>query len=213
MSEILQVANALLGIDVSHYQGVIDWVQVAEAGVKFAFIKATDGESVADQCLHVNVNGAKAVGIPYGLYHFWRPQYDPMKQANNFLRTATSVGAWEFAVALDIETGSLSEENQEDAFAWLAQVDQCIGSKPVKPIVYVSPSYAKYNLTDPAWIQYPLWAAHYTDLPQPNTDKWPTWMFWQKQGNATIPGISTAVDVNWFNGSEEDFQKLIQLPT
>ena len=47
MSEIEQVPNALLGIDISHYQGSIDWAQVFEAGVKFAFIKATDGANVS----------------------------------------------------------------------------------------------------------------------------------------------------------------------
>ena len=218
MSEIQPVPNALLGIDVSHYQGVIDWAKVAAAGVKFAFIKATDGLT-ADPMLKANIVGAHSAAIPFGLYHFWRPQDPASEQAANFLHSTndasddlTDAGDDEFAEALDIEVGSLSEDNQKDALAWLAKVRRC--TKPQsQTLVYVSPSYARFNLTDPAWIQYPLWAAHYTDLMQPDTDKWPSWMFWQRQCNGSIDGISTPVDIDWFNGSESDLQKLIALPT
>ena len=209
MSEIQPVANALLGIDVSHYQGVIDWPKVADAGVKFVFIKATDGATVADPMAKTNASGAAAAGLPFGFYHFWRPTDDWRAQADFFLSViddaAPLANAGILPNVLDIEVGSLSEDNQGDALSWLKAAPGQIA------IVYVSPSYARFNLTDPAWIQYPLWSAHYTELPQPNTDKWPTWMFWQRQGNGTIPGISTPVDIDWFNGS--DFQKLIQLPT
>ena len=211
MSEIQPVANALLGIDVSHYQGVIDWPKVAAAGVKFAFIKATDGATVADPMAKTNASGAAAAGLPFGFYHFWRPTDDWRAQADFFLSViddaAPLANAGVLPSVLDIEVGSLSEDNQGDALSWVKAAPGQIA------IVYVSPSYARFNLTDPAWIQYPLWSAHYTELPQPNTDKWPTWMFWQRQGNGTIPGISTPVDIDWFNGSESDLQKLIALPT
>lgn len=208
MSEIQPVPNALLGIDVSHYQGVIDWPKVAANGVKFAFIKATDGETLTDELLASNVACARNAGIAYGLYHFWRPQDDGGKQLDKFLN-ATNGMLTGLPPALDIETGALTEENQGSALAWLAGVKL----QGFNPIVYVSPSYARFNLTDPAWIQYPLWSAHYTELLQPNTDKWPTWMFWQRQGNGSVPGISTPVDIDWFNGPQEDLQKLIALPT
>ena len=211
MSDIQPVPNALLGIDVSHYQGVIDWPKVAAAGVKFVFIKATDGATLADPMAKTNASGAAAAGLPFGFYHFWRPTDDWRAQADFFLSViddaAPLANAGVLPSVLDIEVGSLSEDNQGDALSWVKAAPGQIA------IVYVSPSYARFNLTDPAWIQYPLWSAHYTELPQPNTDKWPTWMFWQRQGNGTIPGISTPVDIDWFNGSEEDFQKLIQLPT
>ena len=209
MSEIQPVPNALLGIDVSHYQGVIDWPKVAAAGVKFVFIKATDGATLADPMAKTNASGAAAAGLPFGFYHFWRPTDDWRAQADFFLSVIDDVAplanAGVLPSVLDIEVGSLSEDNQGDALSWVKAAPGQIA------IVYVSPSYARFNLTDPAWIQYPHWSAHYTELPQPNTDKWPTWMFWQRQGNGTIPGISTPVDIDWFNGS--DFQKLIQLPT
>lgn len=213
MSEIVPLPNCLLGIDVSHYQGKIDWPKVAESGVKFAFIKATEGIKEMDPMLKVNVDGARAAGIPYGLYHFWRPQDDAVMQANNFLRTATSVGEWEFTVALDIETGALDEEDQERAFAWLAQVDGVL-IKAKRPLVYVSLGYAQAFLTDPAWLQYPLWIAHQnTEIEKPNTVKWPDWLFWQRQANGSIEGVTGPVDIDWFNGSESDFAKLIGATT
>ncbi len=211
MSEIQPVANALLGIDVSHYQGVIDWPKVAAAGVKFVFIKATDGATLADPMAKTNASGAAAAGLPFGFYHFWRPTDDWRAQADFFLSViddaAPLANAGILPNVLDIEVGSLSEDNQGDALSWLKAAPGQIA------IVYVSPSYARFNLTDPAWIQYSLWSAHYTDLMQPNTDKWPSWMFWQRQGNGTIPVISTPVDIDWFNGSEKDLWKLVAPPT
>ena len=211
MSEIQPVPNALLGIDVSHYQGVIDWPKVAAAGVKFVFIKATDGATVADPMAKTNASGAAAAGLPFGFYHFWRPTDDWRAQADFFLSViddaAPLANAGILPNVLDIEVGSLSEDNQGDALSWLKAAPGQIA------IVYVSPSYARFNLTDPAWIQYWLWSAHYTDLMQPNIDKWPSWMFWQRQGNGSIDGISGPVDIDWFNGSESDLQKLIAVET
>jgi lysozyme len=215
MSEIQQVPNCLLGIDVSHYQGQIDWGKVSEAGVKFAFIKATDGLT-GDPMAKANCAGAAAAGLPFGFYHFWRPQLSAQDQAQHFVATINDLidgtGEVWFAAALDIETGALTEDAQEAGLAWLAEVE---GKEPgpKETLVYVSPSYAHFNLTDPAWLEYPLWAAHYTDLSQPNIDKWPSWMFWQRQANATIPGITGFVDIDWFNGDATAFSKLIQLPT
>jgi lysozyme len=209
MSEINQVPGCLLGIDVSHYQGEIDWVKVAESGVKFAWIKATDG-LLGDPRAGINAAGAAAAGIPFGLYHFWRPQpAAPALQARNFLQTVTNISVDEFGFALDIETGALTEADQTDALAWLTEVGDAL-PKPTAPYVYVSPSYARFNLTDPAWLRYPLWTAHYTELAQPNTDKWPAWTFWQRQANGTVPGIPNVVDIDWFNGSVQDFLKFGQ---
>lgn len=228
MSDILPVPNALLGIDVSHWQGLIDWNGVAAARfelpqqmpdgsieqtlyqVAFAWIKATDGATV-DPLAETNCQGAAAVGLPFGLYHFWRPQLPAAQQTNLFLERVTDITTSEFALALDIETGALTEDNQEDALAWLAQVDETI-PHPLKPPVYVAPSYAQINLTDPVWLGYPLWVAHFTDAAQPNIVKWPRWTFWQRQSDGEIPGITGVVDIDWFNGSAEDFQKLIRVP-
>lgn len=207
MSNILQVPNAILGIDVSHWQGAIDWVQVAEAGVKFAFLKATEG-LVVDPMLKLNAQGAKAAGIPYSLYHVWRPDVDALAQETAFDNAVDADQlAPQLPIVLDIEPGSIRDE--ADPLHWL---NYTLLPPPGNPIVYASPSVAQ-SLTDPAWLQYRLWVAHYTDAPQPNIGKWPTWMFWQRQNDGTVPGISRPVDIDWFNGPTEDFQKMVSLPT
>ena len=204
MSEIQFVPNALLGIDVSHYQGQIDWVKVAESGVKFAFIKATDGV-VGDPMAKTNADGARAAGVPFGLYHFWRPDKLEAAQFANFDDACEALKP-DLPAVLDIETGALSEDLQQFALEWLA-------SQQPPTIVYVSPSYAQINLTDPIWLSYLLWTAHYTELPQPSTDKWKSWTFWQRQANGSVPGIEVPVDIDWFNGDLADLQKLIRIPT
>src|SRR5689334_1580650 len=79
------------GIDVSHYQGVIDWNQVAEAGTAFVFIKATEGTSYVDPQFQDNWSGAKAAGLLRGAYHFFQPGEDPQQQAEYFLSVVQTV--------------------------------------------------------------------------------------------------------------------------
>jgi lysozyme len=203
MSAILPVPNALLGIDVSHWQGNIDWVKVAKSGVKFTYIKATEGLT-GDPMVNVNCHGARESGIPFGLYHLWKPDRPAIEQYALFSAALEALSP-QLPAALDIEPGAITADGQENALEWLSDW-------PKLPLVYVAPSEAQIHLTDPAWLQYPLWIAHYTEAEKPNTVKWPTWTFWQRQSDGEVPGITGAVDIDWFNGSEEDFQRLI-VPT
>ncbi|TPG73172.1 hypothetical protein EEL31_02010 [Brevibacillus laterosporus] len=75
------------GIDVSKWQGEINWNQVASDGVKYAFIKATEGTSLVDRKLNENTQGANRAGIKVGYYHFAHPDMSPQDQANHFLKS------------------------------------------------------------------------------------------------------------------------------
>ncbi len=75
----------LQGIDVSHYQGTIDWQKVAQAGIRFVFVKATQGITVVDPQFQTNWQEAKAAGLLRGAYHFFEPDDDPGQQAQNLL--------------------------------------------------------------------------------------------------------------------------------
>lgn len=202
MADILTVPNAIVGIDVSHYQGSIDWAKVAESGVKFAYIKATQGMKYSDPRLAFNANGADVAGIPYGLYHVF-VSGGGQAQIDHWLHTRDQFKA-QLPMWLDIEPGAVTEDTEEEVIDFLSQV--------VPAIVYCSPGTAQ-ALTDPKVQDYKLAIAHYTSAEKPNTVQWPTWTFWQRQSDGEVPGITTAVDIDWFNGSMEDFQKLIQLPT
>src|SRR5918996_6642155 len=75
----------LTGIDVSHFQGEVDWQAVAGAGVRFAFIKATEGVADIDPCFRQNWQDSRAAGLLRGAYHFLHPNLDAGQQAAHFL--------------------------------------------------------------------------------------------------------------------------------
>jgi lysozyme len=196
MSDIEQFPNALLGIDVSHWQGAIEWDKVAESGVKFAWIKATEGNTITDPRLQANWQGAVANDIPFGFYHVWTPGLT--NQAEFFLEAIHPV-PHAFWGALDIEPGTLTTETDEElALAWMNAVYEC--GVVSKTFAYCSPSIAKVNMASPDWQKYPLWVAQYTSALQPSLVKWSSWVFWQRQCNGTVPGVPNPVDIDWFNG-------------
>ena len=97
-----QNVNTLFGIDVSHHQGTIDWNKVKAAGVQFVFLKATEGETFVDKRYAINRAGAKAVGIPCGAYHFFRPKASLTAQIDNFVKTVAKLQPGDLPPVLDI---------------------------------------------------------------------------------------------------------------
>jgi lysozyme len=89
------------GIDVSHYQGKIDWHQVADRAINFAFIKATDGSKFVDPLLQENWVSSREAGILRGAYHFFRANQDPAQQAEHYL--SSTPGLAELPAVLDFE--------------------------------------------------------------------------------------------------------------
>jgi lysozyme len=83
----LKGENLIPGIDVSKWQGEIDWSKVANSGVRFAYIKATEGTGYTDPCFAVNWQSAKSAGVLRGAYHFFHPRLDARSQAKTFYAT------------------------------------------------------------------------------------------------------------------------------
>src|SRR3982751_4147087 len=92
------------GIDVSHYQGTINWPQVAGGDVVFCFVKATEGINVVDPFFAKNWAGSAAAGLTRGAYHFGRPGSDAQAQARQFFKTVGALGPNDLPPVLDIET-------------------------------------------------------------------------------------------------------------
>ncbi len=190
------------GIDVSHYQGTIDWQKVKAAGIRFVYLKATQGASFIDPMLFANYIGAKAAGIPIGLYHVFVAN-NGHAQVSNW-RKAQGLYVPQLPAWLDIEPGALTEETVWQASDMLANA-----FVPGHDVVYCSPSTADAVLTDEAFAQYGLAVAHYC-VPEPRIPKpWTTFQFWQHSASGTVDGISASVDLDWFNGTEDEFQMLI----
>jgi lysozyme len=93
-----------VGTDVSRWQGVINWQKMKAAGAWYAFIKATEHNTWVDPLFDENWQGAQAAGLLVGAYHFFRPGYDPIAQANHFVNTVKAQpGAADLPFVLDVE--------------------------------------------------------------------------------------------------------------
>ena len=163
------------GIDVSKWQGDMDWAKAKDAGVQFAIIRAgsinnTTGVCYTDDQYHANVAGCYGVGIPYAAYWFFRPNHSAARQADYFLNLADSSGV-SVQLWCDVETAGRASVVKD----FCARL-----STTWKVGIYSNPNTIKYLLTgDKAWMsQYPLWLADWTppaNVPAP----WSSYLIWQ----------------------------------
>lgn len=211
-----------LGIDVSKYQGAVDWNQVHNSGGKvFALIRATAGINTTDSQFSNNIVAAKNAGLLVGAYHLAYPQYFTAQQeAQKFLSVARAyIGAGYLPPALDIEDSpsdnSYPYQMGSAALSqwitnWCAIVQQASG---IKPVIYSTRDYAR-NYFETYVNQYPYWVV--TDSGVSNSDPgnmgiWSTWLFQQYEyggSGGTCPGVTGAVDLDSFNGDLAALQAL-----
>lgn len=197
--------TGLRGIDVSHHQGAIDWTQVHPAGVRFAFMKATEGETYVDSEFSTNWANSKAGGLLRGAYHFFRAGSSAETQADHFLSTV-DLSPGDLPPVLDVELSDGVESTPVIAGvqAWLASVQDAVG---VKPILYTSPGFWNGLGTD-RFGNYPLWVAHY-GVEEPRLPSgWTAWTFWQYSDSGTTDGVDGNVDLDVFNGTLEELERL-----
>jgi GH25 family lysozyme M1 (1,4-beta-N-acetylmuramidase) len=197
------------GIDVSHWQGTIDWTKVKLAGKSFSFAKATEGVGFKDDKYATNKAGAMGQGIKFGAYHFARPGNNPVTEADWFVNNM-GLQRGMLIPALDIEVtdglGPTALTNWTKA--WLQRVTDRTG---VKPMIYTSPAFWRNNLNDSRWFAdngYSiLWVAHWnTTSPSVPGSNWggKSWTFWQYTSDGSVPGISGRVDLNRYRFSTFD---------
>jgi lysozyme len=206
------------GPDVARYQhpngAAIDWRRVADSGVSFAFVKATESTTYTNAYFADDYAAAKRAGLVRSAYHYARPKSDlrtARDQADFFVRTAGRADQrGDLPLTLDIEeSGGLPPKT---LIAWThAFVDEVMAltSRPV--LIYTYPyfwQHAMGNTTD--FADLPLWLASYRSggPKEPLPGGWTSWTFWQYTAKGRIPGIAAAVDRSKFAGSEEDLQAL-----
>ena len=198
------------GIDVSHFQGTIDWAQVAAAGINFGITKATEGTSVKDAQFDANYAGIKANGMIRGAYHFFHPSSNAQAQAENFLSKVSALAPGDLPPALDVEVndGQGASVIINGVQQWLQAVKAALGRQP---LIYTSATFWNANLGGTAeFSDCPLWVAHYTFNPQPNIPTgFARYAIWQFSEIGTVAGVSgNNVDLDRFNGSENDLRTL-----
>ena len=194
------------GIDVSYYQQDITWKRVRRAGIRFAFIRASDGLGGPDTKFARNWREAKRAKILRGAYQYFRPDQDPTSQAD-LLINMLAKDRGELPPVLDIETtgGKPPAELVARARVWIARVRDKLG---VEPIVYTGPEFWRDQARGGDLATQPLWLAHYTRgcpaVPAP----WTSWQFWQHTDRGRVPGIEGPVDLDVFAGTFADLEEL-----
>ncbi|HRE52506.1 MAG TPA: glycoside hydrolase family 25 protein [Flavitalea sp.] len=197
------------GIDVAKYQHTIDWesvkaMNVNDIRIRFAFIKATEGNINEDRFFRRNWKRTKEAGITRGAYHFFLATKSGKTQAENFIKSV-DLEAGDLPPVLDIEQtyGVSTAKLRERAREWLNTVENYYG---VKPIIYTNVDFYKRYLGE-SFDQYPLWVAHYFQKGRPRIHR--DWHFWQHSETGRVNGIVSKVDFNVFNGDSTAFQSLL----
>ena len=197
------------GIDISHYQGDIDWnklkaAKIENSPVKFILIKSTEGSNQLDENFNDNFYQAREYGFIRGAYHFWSNKSTPRQQAYYFLKQV-HLEDGDLPPVLDVEhkpKDKSNEEFQRDILTWLHIVED---KYHVKPILYTYYKFKEAYLNTPVFDDYPYWIAHY--YVEKVAYKGP-WKFWQHTDVGKLPGIKGYVDFNIYNGSYYDLRKL-----
>ena len=189
------VNQQLQGIDVSHYQGRIDWRQVARSGeVSYVYIKATEGEKLIDDNYRQNLLGARRAGLRVGSYHFFRPNASVQLQFQNFAQTV-NIQEQDLIPIIDIESrGKMSlPVFQRNLRQFLDKVERHYG---VRPILYTSRDFYNKYLSGPFTNYKYMIARYHPDVPELCDNA--AFVMWQYSATGRLPGISHHVDRSCF---------------
>ena len=183
------------GIDVSHHQGEIDWARVAGAGIRFAYLKATEGRDFKDPRFASHWRAAAKAGIARGAYHFFTFCSPGREQAEHFLRVVppaegalTPVADVEFVG--NCKTGRSLDVVRRELASFLATVERAWGTAP---ILYVTPdSYER--VLGGGFAAHPIWIRSVES--EPARDAYGGWRIWQYSETGRVPGIAGPVDLD-----------------
>ena len=189
------------GIDVSHHQGQIDWARVSAAGIRYAFMKATQGAGFIDSRFAANWEGAALNSVIRGAYHFFDPEATAAEQFENFTSVVT-LEAGDLAPVVDLEV-----DGQDWSELPSAQRIPVV----IELLEFLEDHYAMVPLIYTNWASvdaifrgrpgqlthYPLWVASYRQNPPPRMPAgWTDWTHWQHSSEGSVSGIAGAVDLN-----------------
>jgi lysozyme len=205
-------AMPIQGIDVSYWQGDIDWDKVRDAGVSFTYIKATEGGDRVDPKFLENWEGAKRAGIARGAYHFiyWcRPANE---QALWFmLNVPPDPDA--LPPVLDVEWNSYSKTcpGKLDRDTALAKIKILLDAMQAytgkRPIIYTDPVFHR-DVLEGEFPDYHFWLRSVAAEPDARYRQ-RSWAFWQFTTTGKVPGVAGRVDRNSFNGTQQDWESVL----
>lgn len=200
-------SDKIFGIDISQYQGDINWNEVNTINdqfpIDFVFIRATMGERNVDDRFEDNWDAIAKRANLRGAYHYFRPNENSVKQAKNFIK-AVRLEPGDLPPVLDIE--EMPKHQPMDSLKvglkrWLDEVES---HYKVKPILYSGDKYFT-DFLQREFSDYVLWIANYNFWIEDLKDHWNFWQFSEK---GTVRGIKGNVDLNIFNGNIEELERL-----
>lgn len=210
-------AYPVRGVDVSRYQGTIDWQVLASQNLSFAFIKATEGSSHQDPCFEANWYGAQGTELYIGAYHFFSYESSGETQAQNFIETVGRADNM-LPPVVDLEFyGKYYDEplsKSETRTILRDLLDALEDYYEVKPIIYTTPrAYYSYILGG-GFGDYPMW------IRDVHVEPFVRWSFWQYSDQGWMEGydgvqsdqLEANIDLNVYNGSLEQMQQEFGLP-
>ena len=201
------------GIDVSAYQGDIDWNILSKQGIVFAFIKATEGSSYVDERFKANYENASKTDLKIGAYHFFSYDSNGEKQADNFIRNVPKAEKM-LPPVVDIEFYGNKYKNVPDIKQTQKQLQIMLEKLEEyyekKPIIYAT--YKSYNLyiannyqDNYIWIRDVYFNPKLKD-----NRKWTFWQYTDKARLEGYNGMEKRIDVNVFNGNMKEFEELFK---
>ena len=200
--DTVKTSSQILGIDVSHFQGDVNWEEVKAAKITFVYDKASEGNTFKDPDYDRNKEGAHQSDLAHGSYHFYTSDDDPIDQAEFFIGII-DYGVGDMPPVLDLEDGGIKgnvdqEKFQSDILKWLKYVESKLG---VKPLIYTNHTFGDTYLTSKEFSEYQLWIAEY-GVTTPIIPKiWSEngWLIWQRSERGTVEGAIGKVDHDLYN--------------
>lgn len=191
------------GIDISRHNGMMNFDAIADDGIEFVFIKASEGASHRDENFELNYGKAVRAGLSVGAYHFFRFDVDGITQALNFInavkRCRLNVGA-----VIDVEEyGNKADVSTEVVSEQVAAMADYLTMKGFRVIIYTNKE-GYYDYIYGKLGNYPLWICSFSDVPI-NAE----WTFWQYNHRGRVKGIKGDVDLNVFCGSKEQWDRFM----
>lgn len=203
------------GVDVSEYQGEVDWDKIKEQNIDFAFIKATEGSKGKDNSFDKNYEKLKNMDMLLGLYHFFSFESLGEEQADNYIKVVGNIENDENLMLpiIDIEYYSYYKKAKPNK-EWVTKelqkmLDKLEKTYRVKPIIYTTMEFYQEYI-EGEFLEYDIWIRNILTKPDLENREW---KFWQYTGRGKLEGYNGEekyIDLNVFNGSKEDFVNYVK---
>lgn len=201
-------SDILRGIDVSKWQGDINWKKVSISGVDFAMIRSSFGSEHVDEKLKQNVAGCEKYGIPYGFYHYTyaKTKAEAKNEAHFFLKTIKNYNP-EYPVVLDIEEEFYKSMSRKQVTNVIVAFMEVLEDAGYYAMVYNSPNFIKACIDDSRLKKYDIWIACWGDEERLNSLYDGHYGMWQYSSTGSVNGINGNVDMDY---SYKDYAAIIR---